>query len=110
MDIKLLSYINRDFGKKGIYIAPGSGYYITPTFAQRLIVSAVTKIIKQNSDGHLGSIMNFKRQNALDDYHYIEQINIDGLNTIDHQNIHRKFVGPSDYENFDLPSVYRKAL
>jgi GR25 family glycosyltransferase involved in LPS biosynthesis len=107
---KLLSYINRDFGKKGIYIAPGSGYYITPTFAQRLIVSAVTKIIKQNSDGHLGNIMNFKRQNALDDYHYIEQINIDGLNTIDHQNIHRKFVGPSDYENFDLPSVYRKAL
>lgn len=104
---KFLSFINRDFGKaKGVYMAPGSGYYITPLVAQRLVSKAVAKKITQNSDGHLGVHMNYKRQTNMNDYHYIEQINIDGLNTIDHKNPHRNYVGP-DYENFDLSSLHR---
>lgn len=97
---KFLSYINRDYGKsQGIQMAPGSGYYITSPIAQRLISYAVSKPIDQNSDGHLASILNHKRQKAMNDYHYIEQINIDGLNTIDHKTPYRKYVGLDyDYE------------
>jgi len=106
---KFLSFINRDFGKTGLHIAPGSGYYITPNSAERLIANAVSKPIIRNSDGHLGTIFSFRRQNKMNDYHYIEQINIDGLNTIDHKNPNRKFIG-QDYENIDLSSIHRKAV
>jgi GR25 family glycosyltransferase involved in LPS biosynthesis len=106
---KFLSFINRDFGDTGLHIAPGSGYYITPQAAERLIASAVSKPINKNSDGHIGTIFNFYKQVKMDDYHYIEQINIDGLNTIDHKNPHRKFIG-QDYENIDLSSIHRKAV
>ncbi len=103
---KFLSFINRDYGNKGIHMAPGSGYYITPIVAQRLVAHAVASPIKQNSDGHLGVHMNYKRQTIMNDYHYIEQINIDGLNTIDHKNPNRNYVG-LDYEDFDLSSLHR---
>jgi hypothetical protein len=103
---KVLSFINRDFGAKGIHIAVGSGYYITPAFAERLIIAAVVRPIHMNSDGHISRIMNFKRQNSMNDFHYIEQISIDNLNTIDHKNPNRKFIGP-DYEEIDLPSLHR---
>lgn len=104
---KFLSFINRDFGRaKGIHMAPGSGYYITPLVAQRLVANCVSKPISQNSDGHLGINMNYKRQTIMNDYHYIEQINIDGLNTIDHKNPNRNYVG-LDYEDFDLSSLHR---
>ena len=106
---KFLSFIERDFGKKGKHMAPGSGYYITPPVAERLVARAVIKPIKQNSDGHLGTFLNWKRQISMNDFYYIEQINFDGLNTIDHKNPNRKFIGP-DYENFDIPSVHRKAI
>lgn len=102
---KFLSYLNRDFGKKGTHIAPGSGYYITPPVADRLVARAVSQPISQNSDGHLSTVMNWSRQVKMEDYYYIEQINFDGLNTIDHKNPDRKFIGP-DYENFDIPSVH----
>lgn len=106
---KFLSFINRDFGKKGVAIAPGSGYYITPPVAERLVARAVYHPIKMNSDGHLGNVLNWKKQVKMEDFHYIEQINIDGLNTIDHKNPSRKFIGP-DYENFDISSVHGKAI
>ena len=103
---KFLSFINRDYGKGGIHMAPGSGYYITPVIAQRLIANAVCKPILQNSDGHLALYMNYKRQIKMNDYHYIEQINIDGLNTIDHKNPDRNYIG-LDYEEIDIPSIHR---
>jgi hypothetical protein len=107
---KFLSFINRDFGDHpGRHIAPGSGYYLTPAIASRLIVPAVTHTIMQNSDGHLGTFLNLKRQKSMNDFHYIEQINIDGLNTIDHKNPHRKFIG-LDYEDIDLSGIHRKAV
>jgi len=107
---KFLSYIDRDFGNfQGRHIAPGSGYYITPNIASRLIAPAVSSVLLQNSDGHLGTFLNLKRQKTMNDFHYIEQINIDGLNTIDHKNPHRKFIG-LDYENLDLPGIYGKAI
>jgi hypothetical protein len=105
---KFLSFIERDFGAKGKHIAPGSGYYITPPIAERLVAQAVAKPITQNSDGHLSTIMNWKRQIIMNDYYYIQQINFDGLNTIDHKNPNRKFIGP-DYEDIDLSSIHRKA-
>jgi len=104
---KFLSFIERDFGNTGKHIAPGSGYYITPPIAERLVAQAVSKPITQNSDGHLSTVMNWKRQIQMNDYHYIQQINFDGLNTIDHKNPNRKFIGP-DYENIDLSSIHRK--
>lgn len=105
---KFLSFIDRDYGAKGKHIAPGSGYYITPPIAERLVAQAVAKPITQNSDGHLSTVMNWKRQIQMNDYHYIQQINFDGLNTIDHKNPNRKFIGP-DYEDIDLSSIHRKA-
>ena len=101
-----LSFINRDFGKKGVDISPGSGYYITPPVAERLVARAVSKPIATNSDGHLSVVMNIKKQRKMNDYHYIEQVNIDGLNTIEHYNPNRIFVG-LDYEDIDLSSVHR---
>ena len=107
---KFLSFINRDFGRyKGKHLAPGSGYYITPLVAQRLIANAVCKPIAQNSDGHLASYMNYKRQIKMNDYYYIEQINIDGLNTIDHKNPNRNYVG-LDYEEIDIPSIHGQEI
>ena len=106
---KLLSFIERDFKPKGKHIAPGSGYYITPPVAERLVARAVAKPITRNSDGHLGSKLNLKRQINMNDFYYIEQVNIDGLNTIDHKNPNRNFIGP-DYENFDISSVHGKAI
>jgi len=106
---KFLSFINRDYGKGGIYMAPGSGYYITPVVAQRLVAHAVCGQINQNSDGHLGVNMNYKRQIKMNDFHYIEQINIDGLNTIDHKNPNRNYVGP-DYEKIDIPSLHGQEI
>lgn len=106
---KFLSFIDIDYKPKGKHIAPGSGYYITPPVAERLVARAVAKPITKNSDGHLGLTLNFKRQVNMNDFYYIEQINFDGLNTIDHKNPSRKFIGP-DYENFDISSVHRKAI
>jgi len=107
---KFLSFINRDFGRyKGKHLAPGSGYYITSLIAQRLISHAVCKPIRQNSDGHLATHMNHFRQKKLNDYHYIEQINIDGLNTIDHKNPDRNYVG-LDYEEIDIPSIHGQEI
>lgn len=105
---KFLSFIDRDYGPKGKHIAPGSGYYITPPVAERLVANAVSKPIHMNSDGHLASIMNEAKQIKMNDFYYIEQINFDGLNTIDHKSPNRKFIGP-DYENFDIPSVHGQA-
>jgi hypothetical protein len=106
---KFLSFVCRDWLKKPtIDIAPGSGYYITPHVASRLITKAVIKPITQNSDGHISTVLNWNKQNKMNDFYYIEQINFDGLNTIDHRNpsTNRKFVGP-DYEDFDIPSLHR---
>ena len=104
---KFLSFINRDFGETGIHMAPGSGYYITPPIAERLVATAVARPIRMNSDGHLCEILNYKRQKKMNDFHYIEQINFDGLNTIDHVTPNRKFIGP-DYEDIDIPSIHRQ--
>lgn len=101
---KFLSFINRDFGQKGHHLAPGSGYYITPVVAQRLIAYAVHKLISNNSDGHLANHMNIGRQEKMNDFSYIEQINIDGLNTIDHKNPNRNYVG-LDYEEIDISRI-----
>lgn len=106
---KFLSFIDRDYKPKGKHIAPGSGYFITPSAAVRLVARAVVKPIALNSDGHLGRFLNFERQVKMNDFYYIEQINFDGLNTIDHKNPNRKFIGP-DYENFDISSVHGKAI
>lgn len=121
--LKFLSYINRDFVDENgeLYnnspaLAPGSGYYITPTAASILIAQAISSDVKQNSDGHLLSIgaelnpeyhRRMKRSNVdrVTDFMYIEQINNDQLNTIDHRRDQRKFIGV-DYEDFDLSSVY----
>lgn len=105
---KFLSFIDRDYGNKGRHIAPGSGYYITQPIAERLVANAVCKPIGMNSDGHLATIMNETRQIKMNDFDYIEQINFDGLNTIDHKTPNRKFIGP-DYENFDIPGLHGEA-
>lgn len=105
---KFLAFMNRDYGRKGKFITPGVAYYITPPIAERLVAQAVSKPITQNSDGHLSVVMNWNRQVKMNDYYYVEQINFDGLNTIDHKNVNRKFIGP-DYENFDIPSLHRQA-
>ena len=108
---KYLSFMKRDFGRhKGKYVlCPGSGYYITPAVAQRLIANAVAKDIQMNSDGHICNYTNWNRQIKMNDYYYIEQINMDGLNTIDHKNPHRNYVG-LDYENIDIPSIHRQEI
>ena len=106
---KLLSYMDRDFRPKGKAIAAGSGYYITPELAFRLIANAVSTEIDQNSDGFIGSICNIVKQHKMRDFYYIEQINIDGLNTIDHKNPHRNYVG-LDYEEIDIPSLHGQKI
>ena len=108
---KFLSFIDRDFGnRKGKDLAPGSGYYVTPIIAQRLISMAVAKKeIDENSDGHIANCLSVKRQLKMKDFYYIEQINIDGLNTIDHKNPNRNYVG-LDYENFDIPSIHGQEI
>lgn len=108
---KYLSFMVRDFGKyKGRNVmSPGSGYYITPLIAQRLIAHAVAEDIDMNSDGHICSITNYSKQNSMQDFYYIEQINIDGLNTIDHKNPNRNYVG-LDYEEIDIPSVHGQEI
>ena len=106
---KFLSFIKRNFEGGGKHIAPGSGYYITPIVAERLISNAICKPIYQNSDGHLGTHMNHRRQIEMNDYYYIEQINIDGLNTIDHKNPNRNYVG-LDYEKIDIPSIHGQEI
>lgn len=105
---KLLSCIaheNRVFPEA---LAPGSGYYIIPAVAQRLVAKAVCQSIGMNSDGFLCEVFNYERQKRMKDYYYIEQITIDGLNTIDHNNPKKDYIGP-DNENFDIPSIYRQA-
>ena len=52
--------------------------------------------------------MNWRKQIEMKDFYYIEQVNFDGLNTIDHKNPNRKFIG-LDYENIDIPSIHRQA-
>jgi len=104
---KILSFLNRDFGKKGVDISPGSGYYITVPVAERLVAQAVARPIRMNSDGHICQIMSIKKQFQMDDYYYIEQVSIDGLNTINHHNPHRNFIGFDYEENIDLPSIHR---
>lgn len=106
---KFLSFMNRDWGKGGTHMAPGSGYYITPQVSHRLIANAVSNSITQNSDGHLAEQLNWGRQQEMNDFYYIEQVNIDGLNTIDHKNPNRNFIG-QDYEDIDLSSIHRKAV
>lgn len=105
---KVLSYMTRDFGPaKGDKLASvGSGYYITPSFASRLIIRAVTTPIDQNSDGFIATTMNWKAQMDMNEHYYIEQVNVDGLNTIDHKAPHRNFIG-RDYEDIDIPGVHR---
>ena len=109
---KVLSFINRDYKPKGKWPAPGSGYYITPQVARVLIANAVCKPIGQNSDGHLSAVLsNFTvidRHKSKDHLH-IEQINIDGLNTIDHKNPNRNYVG-LDYEKIDIPSLHGQEI
>jgi len=89
-------------------LTPGSGYYIVPAVAERLVANAVANTININSDGFIATILNFKAQKKMDDYYYIEQINFDGLNTIDHRTSKRKYIG-LDYEDIDLSSVHRQA-
>ena len=103
---KFLSYIIRDWTKdRRKHIAPGSGYYITHFTAVQLVAQAVSREIVMNSDGHLGAIMNIAKQSKLNDYAYIQQISIDGLNTIDHKNPNKNFVG-LDYEETNIPSIH----
>ena len=106
---KLLSYINRDFGDKVRSISPGSGYFISPLIASRLVSRAVCHTIETNSDGFIMGQINFQRQVRRNDYHYIEQINIDGLNTIDHKNPDRNYVG-LDYEEIDISSIHGQKI
>ncbi len=54
------------------------------------------------------SILNYERQDKMKDFFYVEQIIIDGLNTIDHKSPHRTFIG-QDYEDIDISSVHRQA-
>jgi len=103
---KFLSYIMRDWtNDKKKHIAPGSGYYITHLTAMQLVAQAVSREIVLNSDGHLGGVLNIAKQIKLNDYTYIQQISIDGLNTIDHKAKYKNFVG-LDYEESDIPSLH----
>ena len=74
-----------------------------------IYMSALSKEIKQNSDGHLGALLNIAKQLQNNDYHYIEQINIDGLNTIDHKSPYRNYVG-LDYEKIDIPGIHGQEI
>lgn len=122
-EFKFLSYINRDFGRHtGIHLAPGSGYFLTPKKAKSFVHAATTGKIKHNLDGFIGwadikyhsRMVGVAKDNPLDVVRKslpIEQINIDGWNTIDHNNPEnrRKFIG-DNYEDFDIPSIHRQAI
>lgn len=105
---KFLSFIYRDWNNDNVkHLAPGSGYYITPLGAKILCKKALNNVIKENSDGHL--INNLYRPKPNEDYYYIKQISIDGLNTIDHKAKFKNFVG-QDYEKIDIPSLHGQEI
>jgi len=106
---KFLSFSEGTF-KAGKYrqCTVGAGYYIVPTTAERLVANAVAQEITVNSDGFIAHILNTKAQMKMDDFHYIEQIIFDGINTIDHCTPRRNYIG-LDYENIDLSSIHRQA-
>ena len=103
---KILSYMKNPDGVT--VMSPSSGYYIPPPIAERLVARAVCQPVDRNSDGHLMSVLNYERQEKIKEFFYIEQIIIDGLNTIDHKSPYRTFIG-LDYENIDIPSIHRQA-
>ena len=120
---KFLSYIKREWKDNELALAPGSGYFITPESAKILISAAKKRTIGINSDGHVGrQFMNLWRatsnkvDNCINEEEVkkilpIQQINIDGWNTIDHNNPDngKKFIG-DNYEDFDIPSIHRQAI
>ena len=115
LDYQFISFMTREWRNQTVF-APGSGYYITRQSAALLIAAAVSRTIKQNSDGHLIATLFGKKPIPVYDpsnpFFCVEQISIDGLNTIDHgprSRKYRKFIG-LDYENFDIPSVHGKAI
>lgn len=71
------------------YLAPGSGYWLTPKVAEAMILTALNMDINLQVDGFL---RRFIPVHEKSDVYFIEQINIDGLNTIDHKKNYRKFV------------------
>ena len=89
-------------------MAVGSGYYLTPVVAERLVARAVCREIKFNSDGFIATTLNYKAQKKKKDFHYIDQICFDGLNTIDHKAPNRTYIG-LDYEDIDIPSIHGQA-
>ena len=89
-------------------MAIGSGYYLTPVVAERLVARAVCREIKFNSDGFIATTLNYKAQKKKKDFHYIDQICFDGLNTIDHKSPKRTYIG-LDYEDIDIPSIHGQA-
>lgn len=86
----------------------GSGYYLTRLVAERLVANAVSKEIYMNSDGFIGQTLNMEAQKKMKDFHYINQICFDGLNTIDHKSPKRTYIG-LDYEDIDIPSIHGQA-
>jgi|TARA_B110000495_G_C23006809_1_gene594890 GR25 family glycosyltransferase involved in LPS biosynthesis len=74
-------------------MAVGSGYYLTPAVAERLVANAVSREININSDGFIADTLNSRAQQKMKDYFYINQICFDGLNTIDHKSPKRTYVG-----------------
>jgi len=89
-------------------IAVGSGYYLTPLRAERLVARAVCREININSDGFIAYMLNISAQKEMQDYYYIDQICFDGLNTIDHKAPNRTYIG-LDYEDIDIPSIHGQA-
>ena len=89
-------------------MAVGSGYYLRPRVAERLIANTMSREIRINSDGFIALALNMSAQRKMKDYFYIDQICFDGLNTIDHKAPHRTYIG-LDYEDIDIPSIHRKA-
>ena len=74
---------------KGKFLCPGSGYYLTPMIAWRMYETAMQYDIKLQVDGFLRSFIPVKKES---DFYFIEQINTNGLNTIDHKKNYRKYV------------------
>mgnify|MGYP003657299958 CR=1 FL=1 len=103
---KFLSFVNdQPLPRQRLRLAPGSGYYLTPQAAGRLIKN-LPRVITVNSDGHLANTLNLRAETQKNDCYYIEQVNWDGLNTIDHKNNNRDYIG-LDYENVDISGVHR---
>ena len=101
---KFLSY-SADYNDK---MSVGSGYYLTSPVAERLVAGAMSNKINKNSDGFIGTLLNFAAQVKMKDYFYINQICFDGLNTIDHKSPKRTYIG-LDYEDIDIPSIHGQA-